>query len=219
VAALERLRKSAEALVAGLEALPIEEDRVRDRFLVLADWDLRNALQEDPAQWPLVARVHKVVDAYDRKALGDEAALAKIREGAAAAAEANWQKMSQRVPVHGGFDALHSWLFRGRTVRLEQVRDAGASFQPGGHDLVLCVDGHYFAATLDPAVKAAIASVVARTNSPFAPGDPMDVLATVGEESVLKLVPSAGKHANAEIPCRKLTVVGLRSGPVAFVAR
>jgi hypothetical protein len=47
----------------------------------------------------------------------------------------------------------------------------------------------------------------------------MEVLATVGEESVLKLVPAAGKHANAEIPCRRLTVVGLRSGPVAFVVR
>lgn len=213
--ALDRLVKASEALVADLEKAPIEDERARNRYMVLADWDLHVLLQDDPRQWGLVARLYKVVDAYDKKALGDEKALALTRSGAATAAEATWTRTSPLAPAVSGFDALNSALFKGKMVRLERVHDFGASFKPADHDLVLCIDGNYFAARYEPAVKAAVASALARTKSALTPASELDLLVVVGDEGTLALdAPKAGSAA-----CRKLVVVGIRGGPVSFVAR
>jgi hypothetical protein len=217
-AALDRIHKVASRLAGEIEKVALEEDRVRDRLLVLADWDLRLLYQDDSRVWPLVAGLHRAVDARDRKALGEAKAAARIREGAEKAAAEGWPRSLGWYPMAGGFDPIHAALFRGRTVRLEKLHDLKASFRPGDHDLVLDLDGVYFAAKYDPAVRAGVEAQLARAGATLAPRDELELVLSVGEEAKLALLP-AGDARPVEVPCRRMTVLGVRSGPVAFLAR
>lgn len=216
--ALDRLCKHADALVTELEGRPIEEDRVRDRLQLLADWDLRVALQEDPRQWALLARLHRLIDAYDRRTLGEQEALTKTRQEAATTAEANWTRMGQRVPAIGGFQATQAGLWQGKLVRVEGRHDCSASFEPGDHDLVLDIDGHYFAAKFDPELAKVLAAQLARVQTKLTPQDTLEIHMLVGGESTRKFRPPASGERSV-VACRKVTVMGLRFGPVAVVVR
>ena len=218
IIALDRVYKHADTLITELEKTPIEEDRVRDRFQLLADWDIRVALQEDPRQWPLIARLHKMIDAYDRKTLGEEKALAKTRHEAATTAEGHWTRMGQRVPAIGGFNATHSGLFKGKLVRVENLNDFSASFKPADHDLVLDIDGNYFAAKFDPALKKELAVQLGRVKMTLTPQDTMELHMLVGDESTLEFLPQ-GDAKSVTVSCRKMTVMGIRFGPVAIIVR
>lgn len=219
--ALAKLVPVAEALVAEAEKTGLADERTRDRIALLADWDLRLALQEVPKQWELIPRLHALVDAFDQKALGAEKAAAKTLADAKAAAEVNWTRMMQIVPVLGGFEPTQAWKFRGQLVRLEGARDRTAEFRKGRHDLVFTARGVTFAAIFDAPLAAHLALVAKRTGWKPGPDAELDLLFHVADEGKLVLAgPDAGgKPDDVEIPCRTLRVIGLRSGPVAFVTR
>jgi hypothetical protein len=217
--ALERLLTVATGLVAEIEKAGLSDEVQRNRAAVLADWDLRLLLQEHPRQWELVARLHTLVDAFDRKALGDEAALAKLREEALKSVDSHWTRMQQSVPQMGGFVAEQAGKFAGRCVRLEQLRDHADEFVSGDFDLVFRIDGHAFAARHDPAVKAALAAAMARTKMHPSPQTEHEILAIVGPEGTLTLPAADPKEPGVAVPCRHLTIVGIRTGPIAFLAR
>lgn len=216
--ALERLVAAATALVDGVVALTIEEDRVRDRLLVLADWDLRLVLHEHAAMWPLVQRVHAVVDAYDQKALGDQAQARRHADGLAAA-EANWTRMLQLTAITQGFEPALAAVYEGRLVQVLQVRDRTAEFEAPGADLVFDQGGVVFTATFTEPVRSWLAAERARCGVPAGAGDDYELLAVVGAEATTTLRGPQGKDDGLVVPCRRLSVVGLRTGPVAFVVR
>jgi hypothetical protein len=217
--AVARLVATAEALVADIEKAGLADEVQRNRAAVLADWELRLLLQEHPRQWELIARLQKLTDAFDRKALGDEAALAKIRDEAVKAAEANWTRMQQTLPLVGGFVARESGKFQGSCLRLEPGRNHADDFAAGDFDLVFRIDGELFAARLDPAVKAAVAAASARTGTPLTAETEYEVVVVVGAEGTLTLPTADGKGQGTTLPCRGMKVIGLRIGPIAFIAR
>lgn len=216
--AIARLAAAAQALVDGAAATAIEEERVRDRWLVLADTDLRSVLHEDATMWPLVQKMHAAVDAYDQKALGDKATARRLAD-ALAAAEANWTRMLQLTPITQGFEPALAAVYDGRLVQLLQVRDRTAEFAAPGGDLVFDQGGVTFVAQFTLPVRAWLAAERARCGASARGDEDYELLAVVGEETTAMLLGPAGNNDGLAVPCRRLSVVGLRQGPVAFVIR
>ena len=219
--ALARMTAGAQTLVAEAEKTGIADEKARDRLGVLVDWDLRIVLQDTPKQWDLVARLYKLLDAFDRKALGDDKALEQIRSNALKSAEANWLRMSSLVPILGGFEPTQAGKFKGPWVRLEKLRERTADFRPGDHDLVFTTEGCTFAGKYEPALAKALEVAFARSGARLTPELEIELIFTVGEEGKLALVgpSSGGKSDDIEIPCRRLRVFGLRAGALAFIAK
>ena len=218
-AALARMLEVAETLVAAIEKAGIEEQVARDRAAWLVDWDLRMVLQEHPKQWDLIARVQKLTDAFDRKTLGDAPAVAKWREEAAKSIDSHWARMTAALPLAGGFVGDQSGKFRHKFVRLQVGRNYADEFVPGDFDLVFRVDGELFAARYDPAVAAAVAAARARLQLAPSAADEYEIVAKVGDEATLGLPAADGKAVAATLPCRKLQIVGVRLGPIGFLAK
>ena len=216
--ALLRVVAVAEALVADIEKTGISEPAQRDRAAYLADWDLRMTLHEHPRQWDLIARVYKLTDAFDQKTLGNDA-ISKRREEAAKTVDSQWSRMVAALPIAGGFVGDQAGKFRDKFIQIQAGRNYADEFVAGEHDLVFRVDGELLAARLDPAVKAALAAARTRLALTPAPEDEYEIVALVGAEGTLGLPAPDGKGAGATLPCRTLKVVGVRLGPIGFLAR
>jgi hypothetical protein len=218
-AAVTRMLGICEALVAEIEKAGIAGQEPRDRAVFLADWDLRTCLQEHPKMWDLIARVQKLTDAFDRKALAGDAAVAKIREEALKTVEAHWTRMYGAVPIAGGFTGDQAGKFRDRFVRAQMGRNIAGEFVPGEFDLVFRLDGELLAGRYEPAVKAAVAAGRARFELKPSDADDYEIVAQVGAEGTLTVPSPDGKAPGAELPCRRLRVTGVRFGPVAHLVR
>ncbi|MBL8696293.1 MAG: hypothetical protein JNJ88_19510 [Planctomycetes bacterium] len=217
-AAVAKLLAVAEPLVAEIEKVGFTEEGQRERAAYLASWDLRMALHEHKKQWDLIARVQKLVDAFDRKALGAEAAIAKMREEALKTTEAHWNRMWATVPIAGGFVGDQAGKFRDKQIRVEAGRNYSDEFVAGDFDMVFRMNGELFAAKLDPALKAGIEAQRTRLELKPTPDDEYEIIATVGAEGALGLAGADGKQA-ATLPCRMLRVFGVRLGPISYLAR
>lgn len=217
-AAVAKLLAVAEPLVAEIEKVGFTEEGQRERAAYLAHWDLRMALHEHKKQWDLIARIQKLVDAFDRKALGNDAALTKMREEALKTTESHWSRMVATVPIAGGFVGDQAGKFRDKQIRAEAGRNYSDEFVAGDFDLVFRMNGELFAAKLDPALKAGVEAQRARLELKAAPEDEYEIIATVGAEGVLGLAGADGKQA-ATLPCRMLRVIGVRMGPISYLAR
>ncbi|MBL8896024.1 MAG: hypothetical protein JNM84_00270 [Planctomycetes bacterium] len=218
--ALARLVAAAEAMVAALEQAPPRDETARNRVANLAEWDLRLLLQDAPPQWPLVARLRAIVDAFDRAALEVPAAKAKAQSEAVASVEANWTRMLQRLPITYGFEPALAATFRGRLVLLQGVRNRAEEFAPtdAATNLIFGQGGHLFVARLSPAAIAWRDRELARLGFSLTPDDEVELLATVEDPLELRLLGPSGKvDDGVSEPARALRVIGLRVGPVAFV--
>lgn len=217
--ALARLVTAAEAMVVALEQAPPRDETARDRVANLAEWDLRLLLQDAPQQWPLVARLRAVVDAFDRAALDASAAQAKAQSEALASVDANWSRMLQRLPLTYGFEPALAATFRGRLVQIASVRSRADEFAPteAPTDLVFGQGGHLFVARLSPAAIAWRDRELARLGASLKADDEYELLAIAEEPLELRLLGPSGKTEDgAAEPARLLRVIGLRVGPVAF---
>ncbi len=221
-AAHQKLLPLAKVLVEGFAAIELSEDRIRGRLQTFADWDLPLALQNHPEQRGLTDRVHALLDAHDRKTLGDDKALATIREQAMTAAEGLWSRSQQWLPVQGGFDAPTAPLFVGKLMRLEGVWLRTSEFDAGRCDVAFDLAGHVFAASLTKGVAAAVKSM--RTRLQLLPVDglsthePCELLAIVGAATELSLLGAKGAADAMVVPARRLQIIGLRQGAVFVVA-
>jgi hypothetical protein len=218
--ALARLAAAAEAMVAALEQAPPRDETARNRVANLAEWDLRLLLQDAPQQWPLVARLRAVVDAFDRAALDAPTAQAKAQSDAVASVEANWMRMLQRLPLAYGFEPALAATFRGRLVLLQGVRNRAEEFAPtdAATNLIFGQGGHLFVARLSPAAIAWRDRELARLGLSLTPDDEYELLAYVEDPLELRLLGPSGKADDgAAEPARAVRVIGLRVGPVAFV--
>ncbi|MBK9386311.1 MAG: hypothetical protein IPN34_15980 [Planctomycetes bacterium] len=218
--ALARLVAAAEAMVAALEQAPPRDETARNRVANLAEWDLRLLLQDSPQQWPLVARLRAIVDAFDRAALEAPTAQAKAQSDALASVEANWSRMLQRLPLTYGFEPALSATFRGRLVLLQGVRNRAEEFAPSdaATNLIFGQGGHLFLARLSPAAIAWRDRELARLGLSLTPDDEYELLAIVEDPLELRLLGPSGKTDDGCLePARALRVIGLRVGPVAFV--
>ncbi len=216
-----KLLRNARAIVDGMPALDLADERAHSRVLAFADWELPLALQNHAEQAALVDRVHALLDQHTRKTLGDRA-LPAIREQAATAADALWSRYLQWVPVQGGFAANQAPLFVGRTMRLENVWLRTEEFAVAAGELVFDLDGHVFVATMAPAVAAALAAQ--RTRLQLAPVErpssdaPCDLVVVVGEPTEVRLLGPKGAEDAIVVPARRMQVLGLRQGPVFTMA-
>jgi hypothetical protein len=216
-----KLLRNARAIVDGMPALDLADERAHNRVLTFADWELPLALQNHAEQAALVDRVHALLDQHTRKTLGDRA-LAAIREQAATAADALWSRYLQWVPVQGGFAPNQAPLFVGRTMRLENVWLRTEEFAVAAGELVFDLDGHVFVATMAPAVAAALAAQ--RTRLQLAPVErpssdaPCDLVVVVGEPTEVRLLGPKGAEDAIVVPARRMQVLGLRQGPVFTMA-
>ena len=217
--AVARLVTVAEALVAELERNGLADDTQRQRAGVLADNDLRVTLQEHAAQWPLIARVHHLTDAYDLKALGEPAARARIRAAEQTVVDLQWPRMGEAVALAPGFTPAMASRYEGLTVRLAAGRDCADEFAPGGHDRVFRIDGQLFAASFEPSLQQWLATATARTRRPLDGASEHEVLAVVGKPGTLGLLAADPKAEAVQVPCRQLRVIGLRADLVAFLVR
>jgi hypothetical protein len=220
--AYAKLLPLARAVVDGMAAIEIGDDTVRGRLQTLADWDLPMALQNHPEQAALVARVHALLDAHDRRTLGDEAALLRIREQALAAADGLWSRYQQWLPVQGGFEPTLAQLFVGKMMRLEGVWPRSAEFEHAPGQIVFDLGGQVFVGTLTPALAAAVTAAHTRLGQ-AAVGEldreqPCELLVVVGDEQTCRLLGPKGAEDAMEVPARALRVVGLRQGAVFAVA-
>lgn len=219
-AAHEKLLPLAKAVVDGLAALEISEERTRGRLQTFADWDLPLALSLHPELTVLRARVHAALDAHDRKALGDEKAMATIREQALVAADGLWPRLCACLPAAGGFAPADSALFVGKLMRLEGVWLRTTEFGAGSHDLVFDLGGHVFAGSMTPGLALAVDLAKKRLQLGEAlPADEgCELLAVVGEELELTLLGRKGKEDAMVVPARAMRIVGLRQGALFAVA-
>lgn len=216
-----KLLRNARAIVDGMPALDLADERAHNRVLAFADWELPLALQNHAEQMALVERVHTLLDQHTRKTLGD-GALTAIREQAATAADALWSRYLQWVPVQGGFAANQAPLFVGRTMRLESVWLRTEEFAVAAGELVFDLDGHVFVAAMAPAVAAAVATQ--RTRLQLSPTErpgsdlPCDLVVLVGEPTEARLLGPKGTDDALVVPARRMQVLGLRQGPVFTMA-
>lgn len=216
-----KLLRNARAIVDGMPALDLADERAHNRVLTFADWELPLALQNHAEQAALVDRVHALLDQHTRKTLGDRA-LPAIREQAATAADALWSRYLQWVPVHGGFAPNQAALFVGRTMRLENVWVRTEEFAVAAGELVFDLDGHVFLAAMAPTVAAAIATQ--RTRLQLTPVErpssdaPCDLVVVVGEPTEVRLLGPKGTDDALVVPARRMKVLGLRQGPVFTMA-
>ncbi|MCU0865264.1 MAG: hypothetical protein MUC36_15890 [Planctomycetes bacterium] len=221
-AAWQKLLPLARAVVSGLASVEILDDQVRGRLQTLADWDLPLALQNHPEQAALVARVHALLDAHDRRTLGDEAAVARIREQAMTAADSLWSRYQQWLPVQAGFEPTQGQLFTGMLMRLDGVWPRTTEFECAPGQLVFDLGGVVFRGTLEPAVAAAVSA--ARTRLGLAPTDgldrdqPCELLAVIGDELDCKLLGPKGAEDAMVVPARAVRILGLRQGAVFAVS-
>lgn len=217
--ALARLVTASEALVADIEKVGIADQAARDRAVYLADRDLRMALQEHPKQWELIAKVRQLTDAFDKKALGEAPALAKLREEATGTIDSHWSRMLAIVPITGGFSGDQAGKFRGKFVNFRAGHDHSDEYVPGEFDLVFWSEGELLAARYDPAVKAAVAAARTRLQLPPNAEDDYEIVAQVGPEGSLGLPAADGTTVVATLPCRQLRVIAVRMGPIGFLHR
>lgn len=219
--ALAKLLPEVTRVLDGLPAIAIEEERIRNRMQTIADWEVPIGLLLHPDVPALRARVHALLDAHDRKTLGDERALATVREQALAAADAIWPRLQAVLPVEGGFEPATSSLFVGRTMRLEGVTLRTAEFAPGDHDVVFDLAGHVFVGGLAPAVRAAIARGRQRlglAGDRLDSAEPCEFWAVVGDDAQAKLLGPKGAEDALPVPARRVQIVAARQGAVFGVA-
>ena len=221
-AAHQKLLRAARAVVDGLPTIEITDERVRGRLQTLADWDLPLALQNHPEQAALVDRVHALLDAHDRKSLGDDKALATIREQALTAADGLWPRGQQWQPCQGGFEPTQAALFTGRQMRLDAVWLRTDEFAAKPGEVVFDLGGHVFVGTLAPGVAAAIRTQ--RTRLQRTPVDTLggdeacELLAVVGEPTEVRLLGPKGAEDAIPVAARALRITGLRQGAVFTIA-
>ena len=220
--AFAKLLPLARAVVDGMAAIEISDDTVRGRLQTLADWDLPLALQNHPEQAALVARVHALLDAHDRRTLGDDAASLRIREQASVAADALWSRYQQWLPVQGGFEPALAQLFVGKLMRLEAVWLRTAEFEHAPGQVVFDLGGQVFVGTLTPALAAAVTAAHTRLgHAPVGELDreqPCELLVVVGDEQTCRLLGPKGTEDAMVVPARALRILGLRQGAVFAVA-
>lgn len=220
-AAHQKLLPLAKTVVDGLGALEIADDRIRGRLQTLADWDLPIALQVHPELTGLRARIHAVLDAHDRKTLGDEKALATIREQALVAADGLWPRLCACLPVEGGFEPATSSLFVGRLMRLEGVWLRTDEFASAPGEIVFDLGGHVFVGQLPPRVQAEVKAARQRLQLPgesLGADEPCELLAVVGPDAERTLLGPQGAQDALVVPARALTIVGVRQGALFTVA-
>ncbi len=210
----------AKALVDGFAGLAIVDERVRGRLQTFADWELPLLLQNHADQHELVDRVHDLLDAHDRQALGDEKALATIREQALVAADALWPRYQQWLPLEGGFDPAQAGLFTDRLMRLEGVVARSGEFAPAG-DLVFDLGGTVFVASFTKDLRAALQKARTRLQLPsperIGSDQPCELMAIVEGEVTASLLGKKGLEDAIPVPARAITVIGLRQGAVFAV--
>jgi hypothetical protein len=220
-AAHAKLLPLARTVTEGLATIEIAEERIRGRLQTFADWDLPLVLQNHADQHALVDRLHTVLDAHDRKLLGDGPALTLRREQALTAADSLWPRFQQWLPIQSGFEPVLAELFVGKLMRLEGVWLRNDEFEAEGRDLVFDLGGRVFVANLTPALRDAVRAARTRLELPnperLGGDEPCELLAWIEGETEVRLLGPKGKDDALAVPARVVRVIGLRQGAVFAV--
>jgi hypothetical protein len=212
--AVARLLEVAGDYITAFEQAPPTTAAARDRLVTLADWDLRAMFEDAAEQWPLVARLHALTDAFDRRELGDAAALAKIRDSAQQGAEQLWIRMAKKLPLTS-YDPQRNGRTKGRLVAIDKLLTRTSDFAPGEHDAIAEFKGRTHALAWSAPLRAELARAASRFGADAIAGE-LFVVAWVEAPTQLRLLgPSAAE--GVDVPATKLRVIGLRQGPVVYL--
>lgn len=231
-----RIKKNAEAVVKEAENATLDQPK-RDRLQTLASDDMRLAMEGHPDLAAYQARVLALVDAFDAKTVGKKKAAEALDAKLRGEADAAWSAISQKFTVASGFDVENWRSSKGKTIRLSDISNrSGWDYKAGEYDFACARDGRVIAGKFDPAVKRAIADILARTMRHELPEENYELLAVV--ESTGRITEIVRSEAQGdvtgrgetvrvkadiceEIPteCVIVKVVALKVGPVAVGSR
>jgi hypothetical protein len=221
--AQQKLAKAANAVLDGVK--PGELDQAsRDRLERFVEQDLATALAGSEAQTDLQSRGRSMLYDYDKKAIGEPAAMEKAMVRLTTAAERDWPRILARyatVPM------APEGSGRGQVVKISGVQNrAGKEFQDGTYDFAGFVDGAPVVGNYAPGVKEHVERVLRQTNTKALPDVNYELVTVIRGTAQVPAVtrpgattaPATADDATAATSpavtdCTVLDIVALRAGP------
>lgn len=145
-------------------------------------------------------------------------------------AEADWPAIAQSIKAEEGFDPTKPDAWRGKTIRLDRVRNRSGWDFDGEHDFAMHIDGVAVAGNYEMKISNAMRDMVRRTRNSIDDHQDWDVIAVIEGTGTVKQrvhtevwIEEKKEKVTVEswnpFPCVTMRVIALHAGPVAVGPR